>query len=273
MHEYIRRNPLSKPGRKSLTGSKLRNKKGASMAIALLYFLICAMVGSVVLAAASANISHVRLEKRNEGNYLAVMSAAQLLKAQLKDCAGEWEADHGEQGGAADAEERMGFKTGMMDRVCSLDDTMAVKQELLRNIYRSYLICLKNDKLQVPKDMAGSEGISLTFELTDDDHGMAPVAVALTVTPDHVVMDSRNSQQLHVTVSADFSIAGKASGQYLMQLTMGGLIHYTLDEEEDTQTDPETGETKTTYSYSSQVIFSPDEPLLSGGHGAGGGSR
>ncbi|MBT9779182.1 hypothetical protein GPL15_22135 [Clostridium sp. MCC353] len=274
---------------------KWKSRQGASMAIALLYFLICAMVGSVVLAAASANVSHVKMEKRNEGSYLAVMSAAELLKAQLKDCAGEWEADHDGQETAADSDNRMEFKESMLDSMLMENEGMAVKQALLQSFYQTYLNCLNDNELQVPKDLGSSEALSLTFEGADGgemDGGsepgakgegeksgglfgyrLPPVTVTLTVTPDHVVLSGRNSQQLHVTAVADFSIADESYGQYRMSMTMGGLIHYTLEEETESETDPDTGIKTTTYHYCSQVIISPDKPLISVGGKTGGGSK
>lgn len=253
------RNRLSAAG-------KVKSQKGASMAIALLYFLICAMVGSVVLAAASANVSHVKAEKRNEANYLAVMSAAELLKAQLKACAGEWESDIQEADEVADDMTRMGMKEEMLDLLTFSADGKAVKQGLLHDFYQAYLSCLLEDRLEVSGGQVQSS--QLTFELAES--GMPAVTVNLTVTPDYAVLNSRNSQQLHVTAEADFFITDDASGQYLMHLTMGGLVHYTLDEEETMELLPETGETKTAYQYTSKVIFTPEEPYLSGGRQTGG---
>ena len=284
MQEYIRSGT-----------DKVKSRQGASMAIALLYFLICAMVGSVVLAAASANVSHVKMEKRNEGCYLAVMSAAELLKAQLKDCAGEWEADHGGQDEAADSDERMELKESMLHSMLTENEGKAVKQALLQSFYQTYLNCLKDNELRIPGDQGGSESISLTFEGMDGREldgdgeprdkeeslksgnwsgpGILPVTVTLTVTPDHAVLNGRNSQQLFVTAVAEFSIADESYGQYRMSMTMGALIHYTLEEETETETDPDTGIQTTTYNYYSQVIFSPDEPRMSVGGKTGGGSK
>lgn len=245
---------------------KVNSQKGASLAIALLYFLICAMVGSVVLGAASANISHVKLEKRNEGNYLAIMSAAELLKAQLKDCAGEWESDPQIYSAAEHSEVRGELKEAMLNLITFSADGMAVKQELLHDFYQAYLNCQDGNRFIV--DPEKKEVSRLTFELAEGT--MPSVTVMITVTPDYAVLNSRNSQQLHVTADADFFIADDAAGQYLMHLTMGGLIYYTLDEEEMTENDPKTGERKTFYQSVSRVMISAEEPCLSGSRQTGG---
>ena len=250
---------------------KLKSQKGASMAIALLYFLVCAMVGSVVLAAASADVSHVKMEKQNEGNYLAVISAAELLKAQLKECTGEWESDTYEQSEAADLDRKMELKQEMLNLIMSSENGMALKQELLHDFYQSYLNCLDHNKLVVSGERDRSEHSRLTFELEGD--GMAPVTVALTVKPDHVVLNGHNTQQLYVAAEAELSVADEAFGQYQIRLTMGGLIHYTLNEEAITENDPVTGESRKVHRYTSQVIFSPEEPYLSGKRQTGGGSE
>lgn len=65
---------------------KLHSARGASMLIALLFFLVAMMVGAVVLTAASTNAGRVARIRREQQNYLAVASAAELVK---EDIAGE----------------------------------------------------------------------------------------------------------------------------------------------------------------------------------------
>lgn len=65
---------------------KLHSRTGASMLIALLFFLVAMVVGGVVLTAASTNAGRVERNRREQQNYLAVASAAELVK---EDIAGE----------------------------------------------------------------------------------------------------------------------------------------------------------------------------------------
>lgn len=62
---------------------KLHSRRGASMLIALLFFLTAMMVGAVVLTAASTNAGRVVRSRREQQNYLAVASAAELVKEDI----------------------------------------------------------------------------------------------------------------------------------------------------------------------------------------------
>ncbi len=67
-------------------GKKLRSRTGASLLIALLYFLAAMTVGAVVLTAA-ANAGRVARNRREQQNYLAVSSAALLVKEDFRGAA------------------------------------------------------------------------------------------------------------------------------------------------------------------------------------------
>ena len=64
---------------------KLHSRTGASMLIALLFFLVAMTVGAVVLTAASANAVRVKRNQQEQQKYLAVASAAELVKEDLKE--------------------------------------------------------------------------------------------------------------------------------------------------------------------------------------------
>jgi hypothetical protein len=59
--------------------NKLINESGASIIIALLFFLICTAVGASIFAAAKANSSRLALQRKTEQAYLTVRSAAELI--------------------------------------------------------------------------------------------------------------------------------------------------------------------------------------------------
>lgn len=63
---------------------KLHSSKGASLIIALVFMLFCAMVGSAVLAAATANGGRVAALKSDQQEYLNQRSAATLLQDELQ---------------------------------------------------------------------------------------------------------------------------------------------------------------------------------------------
>lgn len=64
--------------------NKLRSEKGASITFALLLFLVCAVLCSVIIAAATANAGRMSKLAISEQKYFAVMSSAELLKDEFK---------------------------------------------------------------------------------------------------------------------------------------------------------------------------------------------
>jgi len=63
---------------------KLKSKSGISLAIALVFFLLCAMVGTVVLAAVSAAAGSTARERQLYRQTLALTSAADLLRREVE---------------------------------------------------------------------------------------------------------------------------------------------------------------------------------------------
>lgn len=64
--------------------AKLNSRRGASILLALLVFLICAMAGMGALTAASSNLGRYRYAEEEEQAYLAVSSAARLVAEALQ---------------------------------------------------------------------------------------------------------------------------------------------------------------------------------------------
>lgn len=65
--------------------AKLRGQKGASSLIALTFFLLCVMVGAVVLTAATVNAGHAADLRHEEQDRLTVLSAARLMQDAVKN--------------------------------------------------------------------------------------------------------------------------------------------------------------------------------------------
>ncbi len=63
---------------------KLKSRSGISLAIALVFFLLCAMVGTVVLSAASASAGSTARERQLYRETAALTSAAQLLSRDIQ---------------------------------------------------------------------------------------------------------------------------------------------------------------------------------------------
>jgi len=63
---------------------KLNSRSGISLAIALVFFLLCAMVGTVVLSAASVSAGNTARERQLYRQTLALTSAADLLSQDIQ---------------------------------------------------------------------------------------------------------------------------------------------------------------------------------------------
>ena len=62
---------------------KLHSTHGTSLLIALLFFAICLTIGSLILTAATASAAKTKDRYADQQNYLAVASAARLLRDEL----------------------------------------------------------------------------------------------------------------------------------------------------------------------------------------------
>ncbi len=63
--------------------NKLKSKNGASIFMGLMFLLVCVMVGTVVLVAATAAAGKLSEQRKREQAYLNVSSAAQLIKDRI----------------------------------------------------------------------------------------------------------------------------------------------------------------------------------------------
>ena len=64
---------------------KLKSDRGASLVAALLLFLLCAVIGAVIMTAASANLDRTFLRQEEQRDYLSVRSAAWLIRDKAEN--------------------------------------------------------------------------------------------------------------------------------------------------------------------------------------------
>ena len=62
---------------------KLQSNNGATLMLALLFFIVCAVTGSMILTSAGVAAGRLENMKRRDQNYFAVKSAVNMLKAQM----------------------------------------------------------------------------------------------------------------------------------------------------------------------------------------------
>lgn len=68
--------------------AKLNSKRGVSLMMALLLFLMCALSGAAAITAAGSNIGRYSYMREYQQEYLSVSSAAKLLKTQFEQGSG-----------------------------------------------------------------------------------------------------------------------------------------------------------------------------------------
>lgn len=121
---------------------------------------------------------------------------------------------------------------------------------------------------------------------------MDTVRADVTLTPDYVVMDSGDSQQLQVRIESALSLEPDegTQGQYYLRMTANGVVYYVLEEtvtevesgdgDSEDEEDGEGGDSDSgpeyRYEYTSRAVISSDRPVFSGrppydGSGLGGG--
>ncbi|MGI6055712.1 MAG: hypothetical protein ACOYBD_01815 [Bilifractor sp.] len=74
---------LMKKKRNVLIQRKIRSEEGASLSVALLFFLVCAIVGSVILAAATSSMGRMKNLSSTEQDKNAVYSTARLVVRRM----------------------------------------------------------------------------------------------------------------------------------------------------------------------------------------------
>lgn len=160
----------------------LRDERGASLVIALVFFLICAIVGSVVITAASVNAKAVQTHKELQQAEFAVGSAAQVVGYQMS--AVDLEVVYDASGKPVDA--RM--------KSSSLSFAEAFWEENGADVMEAY---------------CGERPYERPIVITPESIGLPPVSGTLTVDPD-------------LTIKVELSLDPEATEKspYSMMVTM-----------------------------------------------------
>lgn len=180
------------------TTVKLRDISGASIVIALVFFLICAVIGSVVVTAASVQAKAVVTHQELQQDEFTVSSAAQLVGSDLASA----RLDVNYEGNAVKltVKEGQSFATEFWEK--HGDAILTMRNGTDASLTYSDLTISAND--------TGSGG-TYTF---DDVHGSVTVdrdlniAVALTLTPNATTASSYDTTVL-VQCIPTYNVQGK----------------------------------------------------------------
>jgi|GEM_PF-2489935 len=169
---------------------KLQGRRGASILLALMFFLICAAIGAIVLTAAFSNAGRMSHMRDDQTAHLSVSSAAKLVRAELADMqfVGEYAEVTDEYTGVVDTITDTFALDTTVSAATSLTDLV---KEMAKDIY----------------DGTASAPITGTFTITPNSTVMElkPVEVALTMSTTY-------------SLTAELSIANDL--RYAMTLTV-----------------------------------------------------
>ncbi len=66
-----------------IVSQKMKDKSGASITVALLFFMMCAIVSSILIATATAASGKIKQLESKDAGYYSVVSAAELLRDEI----------------------------------------------------------------------------------------------------------------------------------------------------------------------------------------------
>ena len=202
---------------------KLNSKRGASLAMALLLFLVCMAVSSVVLTAATVAAGRLSELVRMDQRYFSVTSAAELLRSDIE------------------ADKLVVVCTKTVEEVAEVDPADPDGEPVVHEVeHRSYeLQGAGEDKnylqLQTLKLVQGEtlDPMILTIESTNSDYDKLKAEVTIAPLPDPqrgmlvtVRNDNGDSQvyQLKMTCVADVleEVVGNVT-TYTVTWTVSGI--------------------------------------------------
>jgi len=196
---------------------KLKSDRGATLIIALLFFMVCIMVASAIMTAAVANMGRIDKQRDEEQIYLAVFSAVRMLQDDFSDmtpCKAQktdieytcnYNDEHPDIAGAWDCTDQDGNDTGSAGAILADYVNKAVIYVLRYN--------------QAP-DMK-------TFTITPDapELSLIPVTVEMTMSKDYILKFALSAESASgSSYAVTLSIAGNASAS--SSVDSGAFCHH-----------------------------------------------
>lgn len=190
---------------------KLRSQKGASLFLALLFFLVCALAGLAILSTAQSYGKRAGTKAEEEAGYLALLSAVEFLKGQLNLCEGQWNTDASGMDVDAETENR-------------------VQKELLDAIHE-FCYDYVNHPAKAEKEIYLT--IALKDELAEELNGnqaMPDVEVRIIIEPDTKEKEWPEEQDEEIPIHIKAACSLKEKSGSTMSLTVTGTIVYQTEE-------------------------------------------
>lgn len=163
--------------------TKLKNRNGASLMLALLVFLICALCGLVVLAAGSAAAGRISGIKESSQNQYSLTSAAQVFQDELNDAQYTYSAEENTKGSVTPAGGVLNnVLVYLCDSVSNNQKTATTTAQLTVTNEESGLL---NAKVNIEITMKTDYSITAVFQLDGNTYNK------VTLTADGVPYDKK----------------------------------------------------------------------------------
>lgn len=151
-----------------------RDERGASILIALFYFLVCAVVGAVVLTAATVTTGQLVALEESQQAYYSVSSAAELLRDSIEGgtCKApssggtDWTCSLPDQPDNKDGVEALNvWMADMVDQASQLADQNGVVNSKFDMTFNGWPETIKESVLDVSVEVTMRTDYSLFFTL------------------------------------------------------------------------------------------------------------
>lgn len=126
---------------RSLCKQKMKSEGGASLAVALLFFIVCAVVGSIIIAAAMSSAGRMSGITSADAQRFALDSARDLIEdTMLSDPEDDetWYVNESEIQASVGSETWKGFSPKGGSLTSNLSDFQEVKLSMAEELYRIY---------------------------------------------------------------------------------------------------------------------------------------
>ena len=153
---------------------KIKDNEGASIILALVFFLICSLAGATLVTAATINAQATVTYKESRQNNYAVASAASLLADQLQDgvsLSWDWSKDPPQASVVAPSQNTFAqrfWDEYVGDKAWSRD---------ARGVWRAQPISIENIEVQGPSDI---DPVFVTVEISRDFNIRAYLSLSVT---------------------------------------------------------------------------------------------
>ncbi|MBQ9328960.1 MAG: hypothetical protein IJ225_10590 [Solobacterium sp.] len=159
---------------------KLKNNDGATLMLALLFFIMCAVVGSIVLTSASGVSGQLATMKKDDQEYYAVSSATRYIRDSLEDV--EFTVtDVATEG----ADGTVTYTDGVLIETGAAADDSSLLKDMLSQCFDGYLSLEKENRWKSNVDFYylgnAIAGVEKKLTVGGDTYGELDVIVKLSM--------------------------------------------------------------------------------------------